>query len=509
MRPLLQRLSVSRIVVLVFLSFISLGSIAIYISEGGNLSYVDAFYLAASSVCVTGLSPIPISELSYLTQWILMICIQMGGLGIITFTVFAGILIVKGESRNTSFNKIVKEMIDATEEKEIVYKYNSREVLRILFSVINISLTFEAIGALLIYATYPPELPHGINRWFFSFFTSISAFNNAGFSIVDDLSLISTDPISIYVTSFLVILGGIGFPVIIYTEKIILRTLQKIFYEIESRLETDFFNKIIMNPQRKDLPAFYEFFIKCSHYLDQKIDSYNSHLHGESNRIQYKILFRGTLFLLLFGTISVLLLEQGNEDTLAGMTWDKKIANSFFISVCSRTAGFTTIDFTGIRDATVVIVTVLMFIGGGPQGTAGGVKITTFAVLWAYFKNVIQPMDWVKIFGEKISKNSVAISIRLYFLATITLAVLFLILTIMNERGSSLFVIFFELASAFATVGYSLGLTPLLSDAEKILYSIIMLAGRIGLFTILIAITGRSLSPEDLRDDDGIKIQVG
>jgi trk system potassium uptake protein TrkH len=504
-----EGLSVARAVLLIFSGLIFLGSIAIYIAEDGALTYVNALYLAASAICVTGLSPVPISELSYLTHWIMMICIQLGGLGIITFTVFIGVLIVRGESRNTKFNFIVKEAIDAHEEKKMDENYKSHEVRRILLSVINISFTIELIGAFFIYYSFPEELPLNVNRIFFSFFTSISAFNNAGFSIIDDLSIIAYLPFPIYVVSLLVILGGIGFPVIIYIEKLMLQALQKLFYQLEIRFETYFYNKIIMNPDMEGFPLFYEWIIKISHILDEKVEDYNSHLHGESNRIQYKILFYGSIVLLSLGTLFVLALESANPHTLYGMPPAVKFANAFFISVCSRTAGFSIIDLSGIQDPTIVMICVLMFIGGGPQGTAGGVKITTFAILMVYLKNVINPSKNVQIFGESISKNSVAISIRVYFLATTVLAVLFVFFSILNKNQNSLHIIFFELISAFSTVGFSLGLTPMLGDIEKIAFALVMFVGRIGIFTVLIAMTGHSGVPRMGEDDSSVKIQVG
>lgn len=504
-----EGLSIARAVLLVFSGLIVLGSFGIYFSERGALSYVDSLYLSASAICVTGLSPVPLSQLESLTHWIILICIQLGGLGIITFTVLIGVLIVRGESRNTKFNFIVKEAIDAADEKQIDEKYKSTEVRRILFSVINITFTIEFLGALFLYHALPEDIPSGVSRWFLSLFTSISAFNNAGFSIIDDLSLIAYFPYPLYVVSGLVIMGGIGFPVIIYIEKIFLQAIQKLFYHLESRLETYFYNKIITTPDLDGFPFLYEWFIKVSHFLDEKIEDYNSHLHGASNRIQYKILFYGSLVLLSLGTLFVLILEGSNPHTLYGMSPDVKFANAFFISVCSRTAGFATLDISGVHDTTIVIICVLMFIGGGPQGTAGGVKITTFTILLAYLKNVINPTKPVQIFGATVSKNSVAISIRVYFLATTVLAALFVVLSFLNQNEHSLHVLFFEMISAFSTVGFSLGLTPTLGDLEKLVYVGIMIVGRIGIFTILIAMTGHSGVPRMGEDDTSVKIQVG
>ncbi|MCC5816115.1 MAG: potassium transporter Trk, partial [Leptospira sp.] len=403
---------------------------------------------------------------------------------------------------------IVSDAIDSTEEANITKKYKSREVRRILFSIINISLTLELMGAISIYFLFPDDLPQGVDRLFFSIFTSVSSFNNAGFSIIDDLSIILHEPLSIYLVSSLIILGGLGFPVIIYLEKWFLQTIQKFFYHLESKFETIFYHQLISNSNISKNTFFYEQLIKLSHIMDEKINSYNSQLHGESNRIQNKILFIGTILLLSIGTGLILIFEWNNYNTIYDMSFADKLANSFFISVCSRTAGFATMDLVGLYDSSIVLIILLMIIGGGSQGTAGGIKITTFAILFVYLKNVINPGKPVKIFGEIVSKNSVAISIRVYFLATVTMVLLMLLLSILDDSQFNLHANAFELVSAFSTVGFSLGITPDLKEIEKLLYVFIMFIGRIGIFTVLIAITGSSGTPK-IENDDGVKIQVG
>ncbi|NUM42098.1 MAG: TrkH family potassium uptake protein, partial [Leptospiraceae bacterium] len=146
---------------------------------------------------------------------------------------------------------------------------------------------------------------------------------------------------------------------------------------------------------------------------------------------------------------------------------------------------------------------------GGPQGTAGGIKITTFVILVLYLKNVINPKKPVEYFGQPISKRAVAMSIRTYFLATTMIATWIFILSLMHHESHRIHLIFFEVISAFGTVGYSMGLTPLLGDVEKVSYCAIMFIGRIGIFTALIALTGMSGTINLGEEDDGVKIQVG
>jgi trk system potassium uptake protein TrkH len=184
-----------------------------------------------------------------------------------------------------------------------------------------------------------------------------------------------------------------------------------------------------------------------------------------------------------------------------------KIFNSLFLSISTRTAGFNSIDITNINDPTLVLICLLMFVGGGPQGTAGGIKITTFVILAKYLINVLSSQGFVVISGSNVSKKSVAMSTRLYFLSTSSLAIIIFILTYLHGVNNAIQIITFEVISAFSTVGLSLGITSSLGDLEKIIFIFLMYVGRIGIFTVLIAITGNTAT--SFEDDDGLKIQVG
>lgn len=498
-----RTISFARVVSLGFFVAILLGSLALYISEKGDLSYVDSFYLSASAICVTGLSPVNLSDLNFSSHWVILFLIQLGGLGIISFTVIVGYLIVKGISRNARFNAFVGAAIDTQAETDLL---ETSDVNRMLLSIVNISFTLEVLGAIGFYLHMPEGAEMQQDRWFFSLFTAVSAFNNAGFSITNDLSALRLDPFSLTIVSGLVILGGIGFPVIILLEKFLLTVLFRLVSRIEILTETILLKRALLQGV---VPKFLLWPTEISAVLELRIEEYNKHLRGETTRIQSKLLVYGSLVLLLFGALGVYFLERGNPHTLYGMGFLDRVMNSIFISVCSRTAGFATMDMGHLNDASVIIVTVLMFIGGGPQGTAGGIKITTFVLLLAYLKNVIQPSKPVMLFGDIVSKNSVAVAIRVYFLATVALAVAFIFLGILDQNQHSLHVIFFELISSFSTVGFSLNLTPQLGDIEKLVYAVIMFTGRVGIFTILIAVTGHSGVPKMGGVDDGVKIQVG
>jgi len=499
---IIKKISVAKLIALSFIFAILGGSFILYWIEGGNLSYVNSLYIAASAICVTGLSPVNISEFTFLGQVFLMLMIQLGGLGVLTFTVLVGRLVISGLSRNSEIGEVMLQAIDHDVKK----KDEIHTVYEILKSILKISLFLEAIGAIILYSTLPENIPGNVNRYFLSLFTSVSAFNNAGFSLLDDMAFIIKDLGSIYTIVVLVVFGGIGFPVIIFFEKIFLEILKEVSGKFEVWGETHLMLKAIKG---QDPSAVYLFFTKLSSLTENKIESYNNNLRGASNKTQTNILIAGSLVLIFAGALGVYYTECNNPKTLKNLEFSEKIANSIFASVCARTAGFNTFNFAYITDSTLVLICSLMFIGGGPQGTAGGIKITTFVILMLYLKNVISSKKVVEVFGQPISKRAVAMSIRTYFLATTAIAILVFILAIMHNENHRIHLIFFEVISAFGTVGYSMGLTPLLGDAEKIVYCIIMFVGRIGIFTSLIALTGMPGTLGFGEEDDGIKIQVG
>ncbi|TGK17864.1 potassium transporter Trk [Leptospira fluminis] len=509
-------LSVARILCLGFAAAILVGSFMIYASESGRLGYPDSFYLAASAICVTGLTTVSISELAFSTQVIMMFLIQIGGLGIITFTVLVGILVVRGLSRSTRIAAFVFEAIDSHEtadgEEEGSEKSSRKAhyVRRILFAIANISVSLELLGALLLYLTMPSDLsglPGNPNRFFLSLFTAVSAFNNAGFSIVDDVTFLAQEPICLLVIEGLIVMGGIGFPVIIFFEKMLLEAFRKIMNRVEVATETYLMSRAL--EEGKEPSWLYLVLIRLSFWAEDRLNLYRQALHGESNRIQMKVILYGSLILVHVGGLGILFSEWDNPDTLGPFGFWDKIFNSFFLSVSSRTAGFNTFDLSEIRSPTYVLLCSLMFVGGGPQGATGGIKITTFMILLMYLRNVINPQARVTVMGEEVSKNSVAISTRIYFLATIAIVFFMLVITITNGHRHGIEDIFFEVMSAFGTVGLTKGLTPYITGLEKFFYPCIMYVGRVGVFTLLIAFTGHSGLGSLGSKDDGIKIQVG
>lgn len=533
------QLSVAKAISLSFALAIFFGSIVLFVSENflpGNpehrhLDYIDSLYLSASAFCVTGLATTPISKFNMLSQIALMIYIQLGGLGIIVFTMLIGLMVIKQLSRNTKLNEFISEVLDADipvkKEGALNPKYDSMiespKTTRLIIAIFNISIVIELIGALMLYLTMPNDIPKVVqSREFLSLFTSVSAFNNAGFSLSDDLGFLTHDTDSLYTVVILIILGGIGFPVIIFIEKLFLKVIKRFSARIEIWGETYLMTSAI----RGEEPSkFYELMTNITAWAEHRVGAFNNALLGESNIVQTRIILIGSSILLFVGLAGIFCLEYNNPKTLEGLSFLDKIANSFLISAAARTAGFNTFDLAGLYDPSKFLLCLLMFIGGGPQGTAGGIKITTFVIICQYLINVISSQRVVTLFGNTISKRSVAMSIRLYILSTIFLGIAIFLLTIFHSPEyiqcqipcsnpkiyqSSIDKIIFEVVSAFGTVGFSLGITPNLNVVEKIIYTIIMFTGRIGIFTLLIALTGNISGTSKIGEtDDGIKIQVG
>lgn len=501
------KLSVARGIVISFGSAIFIGSFIIYFLESGNLPFIDSLYLSASAICVTGLSTVQLTTLSTPTLVAILIFMQAGGLGIIVVTVLVGLLLLNNLSRNTKLHEFITEAIDV-DSKNIEFKnkdtLDRSKILRVLLSLFNITLTLELIGFILLYNTLP-EVP-GVERFFLAIFTTISAFNNAGFSLTNDISFLAHEPVPLLIICGLVIVGGIGYPVIIFIEKTILETIKRVFEKLEIYGETYVMRMAI---QGKEPSSTYILFTKISYYIENRISDYNQTITGESNRVQTKIILYGTLSLLLMGWIGIFILEGSNPETMGSFSFEDKLMNSFLLSVSSRTSGFSTLSLSEIKDPSLVLICLLMFVGGGPQGTAGGIKITTFVILAKYLINVIHSQGPVKIMGQAVSKRSVAMATRLYFLATTSLAILILIISYLHNTDRSLDRITFEAISSFSTVGLSLGITENLSTLEKLIYILLMYTGRIGIFTVLISITGNPVTTTGTDEDEGLKIQVG
>jgi trk system potassium uptake protein len=386
-----------------------------------HLSFIDALFEATSAVCVTGLVVVDTqTTFTVFGQIVLMFLIQIGGLGFMT----VGILIALFLGKNIGLKG--RLMI-----QESLNQLSLEGMVRLVKFVVIFTLIIEGIGATILAIRWASDFgfPQSI---FYGIFHSISAFNNAGFDIMGGFKSITEyvgDFTVIMTLSSLIIIGGIGYTVIIDLLK--KKSLRKLS------------------------------------------------LHS-------KLVILVTLLLNVLGTILVFVLEYNNPGTLGDLSFKDKLLGAFFHGVVPRTAGFNSLNMPDLTQSTQLITMLLMFIGGGSGGTAGGIKVTTFVILILAVWTLIRGRNEVNVFGKRLPNDIIfrAFSITLY--STALIAVFLFILTITEE--APLNIILFEVISAFGTVGMSLGLTTELSPIGKILISLLMFMGRVGPLTIAFAL---------------------
>ena len=406
-----------------------------------GISWVNALFVSTSAVCVTGLVPVDVATtFTSLGQLVIIILIQIGGLGVMTLTCFFAMFFMG----NTSvYNQLaVRHMISSDSLSSLL-----STVIYILF----FTLVIEGAGMLVLFLSIHGTLGMTVQQeMVFAAFHSISAFCNAGFSTLSENlgnPLVMQHHNLLYITiSVLIILGGIGFPILVNFKHIAGYHLKRLFY-----------------------------FIRTGKRDRQRI----RHLYN----LNTKIVLLTTLILLTGGTIAILLFEWNGA--FAGMSMPDKWVQAFFNATCPRTAGFTSIGLTSFSLQSLLLMLLLMFIGGAAQSTAGGVKVNAFAAAVLSLFAVIRGKNRVEVFRRQLSVDSIRRSnatlvmyLMILFLGVFVLSVL--------EPHASLLALVFECTSALSTVGSSLGLTPALGEAGKLFVSLLMFIGRVGVITIVL-----------------------
>ena len=406
-----------------------------------GISWVNALFVSTSAVCVTGLVPVDVATtFTSLGQLVIIILIQIGGLGVMTLTCFFAMFFMG----NTSvYNQLaVRDMISSDSLSSLL-----STVIYILF----FTLVIEGAGMLVLFLSIHDTLGMTVQQeMVFAAFHSISAFCNAGFSTLSENlgnPLVMQHHNLLYITiSVLIILGGIGFPILVNFKHIAGYHLKRLFY-----------------------------FIRTGKRDRQRI----RHLYN----LNTKIVLLTTLILLTGGTIAILLFEWNGA--FAGMSMPDKWVQAFFNATCPRTAGFTSIGLTSFSLQSLLLMLLLMFIGGAAQSTAGGVKVNAFAAAVLSLFAVIRGKSRVEVFRRQLSVDSIRRSnatlvmyLMILFLGVFVLSVL--------EPHASLLALVFECTSALSTVGSSLGLTPALGEAGKLFVSLLMFIGRVGVITIVL-----------------------
>lgn len=446
----LYRLKPAQMMVLGFGSVILIGALLLMTplatNSGNSTSFIDCLFTATSAVCVTGLIVVDTSiHWSIFGKVVIILLIQIGGLGFMAIS--ASIAIIFGKKINLRQRILIKEALNQNHLSGSV---------RLIMTVIKFTFIIEAVGALLLSTVFIPQfgLVKGIG---FSVFHAISGFCNAGFDLMgqttgaySSITSYYNNPIVVFTISALIILGGIGFGVMVCV-------------------------------------------VGKKKFRDYDLSS--------------KLAIITTLILLLAGTALIFFGEYTNTGTLANLNMWDKFQVSFFQSVTTRTAGYTTIDFTQLREATLFVMIILMFIGASPASTGGGIKTTTVAIIVMAVKSFVKDKNEITVFKKSINKYTFRKALGVFVIAVVTVVTSTYLLTITQGGKFNLLSSAFEVASAFATVGLSLAGSYNLNLFGKILIIFLMFAGRVGSLTVF-TIFLHEPEPDNVRYPEG-KVLVG
>lgn len=400
------------------------------VSHIGELKFIDAIFTSASATCVTGLIVTSTSEnFTFLGELIILTLIQIGGIGYMTLvTIF--FLFIKN-SLSMDEKRVMKQSLDMPD----------LHVNSFVKKILILTLAIELVGAVILTIQFSESLGFPDALWN-GIFHSISAFNNAGFSLFTDCLIgYNKDTVTILTLSLLVVLGGLGFFVL--------------------------------------------------------LEIYENKKFSKRFTIHTRIMIYGSLILIFLGMILFLSIEWDNPKTFGGLTLYEKLLNSFFLSINFRTSGFNSIDIASLKDSSLFFSTIFMMIGGGQGSTAGGIKVTTAAILiitvFYILKNSNQePSIFKRTIDQKIINKALAIIMFSSFL------VLFATLLLVETQNLPFIKILFEVVSAFATVGISTGDGNILSFSYhfdtfgKSVIIILMIAGRLGVFAFGIILLGKA-----------------
>ena len=424
-------LSTTHIILISFFIVIFIGSLLLTLpissKNGVSIKYIDALFTATTSTCVTGLVTVPTySTWSIFGQIVILLLIQIGGLGVVAF--MSAFMIIINKKLKLKDYQLIQD----------AFNLNTMSGLKQFIKHVFLgTLLIELIGAILYMIVFIPD--YGIKGVWISIFNSVSAFCNAGMDIIGEVSLCdyATNPLVNITTSLLIVLGGLGF--IVWWD--VLRVLK----QFKSKK------------------------FKCFKSLT---------LHS-------KIVISSTLVLIFGGALLIFLFEYNNVNTIANMKIFDKIQISLFQSITTRTAGFATVLQENLTDQSVIVCIILMFIGGSPVGTAGGIKTITavslIAVAIASIRNKSEVVLFNRNLSSEITRKAVAVTTMSFMIVIIST----ILLSLTIDR--TIVDVLYETVSATATVGLSRNLTPFLNSIGKIIIIITMYLGRVGPISLAIA----------------------
>jgi Trk-type K+ transport system membrane component len=410
------------------------------IQPGVHLSWIDSLFTATSAVCVTGLTTIDVpSTFTSFGQMVIIMLIQVGGLGIMTITSFFALFFMSNTSIYSQM--LVRDMVSS---KSLASLWST------LLNIFGFTAALELAGAVCIFlnihGTIGLDLRHEL---FFSVFHSVSAFCNAGFSNYPDgmsapVLMVGGHCWLYVILSLLIILGGIGYPVLVNMKAVVTKRARVLWRWLRGRRYASL-----------SIPNLYD--------------------------LNTKIVLKTTAVLIVSGTVLIAFFEWDN--TFAGMQTHEKLTQAFFNAVSPRTAGFISVNLNSMCLQSIFIYTLLMWIGGASQSTAGGVKVNAFAVAILNIRSILRGSDRVEFAGREVSTDSIRRANAAVIVSVVVLS-FFVFLVTLTDPDLPLKAIVFECVSAFATVGSSLGITSQLQDASKVLLVVLMFIGRVGVVTL-------------------------
>lgn len=439
-----------------FLLFISLGSALLMLPRCtvSGISLVNSIYVSTSAVCICGLTPVDVSTtFTPMGLCVVALMMQVGALGVMTFTSFFALFF---SGRPSIYSQLMV--------KDMIYSKTINSLLPTLLYILVFTLSVEAIGAVAIYWSVVDTIPGYTQSDYlvFSAFHALSAFCNAGFSTLgqglSNPALLQGNQLIYLVISILVVAGGIGFPILVNAKDALFTRLHEFH-------------------RHKHQP----------------------HVYSLNSRVA--LLTSGVLFAV--GAIAFFVLEFNNS--LAGMSPYQKCVQSIFNAVTPRSAGFTSVNPAGFLPVTLLMVMFLMWIGGGSQSTAGGIKVNTFAAALLHLRATVLGRQQVTAYNRTISVDSLSRAQAVVILSIISYMLL-CVAMLLVEPHLPVKALLFESLSALFTVGSSLGITDQLSVMGKIIMCVAMFIGRVGLLSLLMGMAGDRRKPLPTVPDDNLII---
>lgn len=423
-----------------FLFFIIIGSLVLMLPKCTMhpIAYSDSLFVATSAVCITGLTPVDIgSTFTPLGLSVIGVLVQIGGLGVLTFTCFFA-----------SFFSGTTSVYNQLLIRDMIYSKTMNALLPTLLYVITFTLAVEALGAVAVYMSVPVDLGLDPDRRIsFAVFHALSSFCNAGFCTLPlglaTPALMTSGQGFFIVTSLLILAGGIGFPILVNFKDIIVAKIRALIQKLRGR--------------RADIPL---------HLSD----------------LNTKIVLTTYFTILGIGSVAFFVLEYDN--TLAGMTLWQKIVQSVFNSLIPRSAGFASVNPASFLPITLFIVVIQMWIGGASQSLAGGIKVNTLVAVLLNVRSILTGRHKAFAFNRALSVGSIR---RANAVVTLALGsfIVFTLIIIGAEPHLSMRQALFEVSSALFTVGSSLGVTADLGITSKYTLCVAMFVGRVGIISLL------------------------